>query len=78
LQPGDPMDLLTSREKEVLKLIAEGHTNTAIARILHLSIKTIEKHRSNLLEKLKVTDTASLIRLAIRYHLIFINEEYPE
>jgi DNA-binding NarL/FixJ family response regulator len=71
-----PLDLLTTREKEVLKLIAEGNTNAATAGILHLSIKTVEKHRSNLLEKLKVQDTASLIRLAIKYHLIFIDESH--
>jgi DNA-binding NarL/FixJ family response regulator len=70
----DQLDLLTTREKEILKLIAEGNTNASIARLLHLSIKTIEKHRSNLLNKLKVQDTAALIRLAIKSHLVFIDD----
>ncbi len=71
----NPLSLLTSRQVEILKLIAEGHTNLAISKLLNISVKTVEKHRSNLLSKLKVPDTASLIKLAIRYHLIFINED---
>jgi DNA-binding NarL/FixJ family response regulator len=72
----NPLELLTSREKEVLKLIAEGYTNTAMAGLMQISIKTVEKHRANLLIKTKAQDTAALIRLAIKYHLVFLDEEY--
>ena len=66
-------DLLTPREREILQLIAEGHTNYAIADLLSVSIKTVEKHRSNLMSKLKVHDAASLIQVAIKHALIFID-----
>jgi DNA-binding NarL/FixJ family response regulator len=67
------LDALTTREREVLKLIAEGNTNAEIAGILHISVKTVESHRANLLQKLGATDTAALIRLAIQHKLVFIN-----
>lgn len=70
---GISSDPLTVREKEVLKLIAEGNTNSAIAQILNISIKTVERHRANMLAKLNVQDTAALIRYAIQTHLIFID-----
>jgi len=57
--------LLTARESEVLQLIAEGGANKQIAAELNISIKTVEKHRQNLMEKLKIHDTASLTRYAI-------------
>jgi DNA-binding NarL/FixJ family response regulator len=69
-----PLDALTPREREVMKLIAEGQTNTGIARLLHISIKTVEKHRSNLMAKLGVHDTAALVRLAVQYRLVFIDD----
>lgn len=65
---------LSPREREVLKLIAEGDTNKAIARELQLSVKTVEKHRSRLMAKLEVHDVASLIRLAVKHGLIFEEE----
>ena len=71
----NPLHLLTSRQVEILKLIAEGYTNLTISSLLNISVKTVEKHRSDLISKLKVQDTASLIKLAIRYHLIFIDED---
>lgn len=64
-------DLVSLREREVLQLIAEGHTNAAIAESLSISVKTVEKHRANLMAKLEVNDLASLIRTAVRYGLIF-------
>ena len=67
-------ELLTIREKEVLKLIAEGNTNSTIAHILKISIKTVERHRSNMLAKLNINDTAGLIQYAIKTKLIFINQ----
>jgi DNA-binding NarL/FixJ family response regulator len=66
-------DLLTSREREVLQLIAEGNTNSLIAEKLGISEKTVEKHRANLMSKLKVHDVASLVRIAIRQKLIFLD-----
>lgn len=66
-------DLLTPREREVLQLVAEGHTNNAIAEILKISVKTVEKHRANLMTKLEVNDLASLIRESIRQGLILLD-----
>lgn len=65
-------DLLTPREREVLQLVAEGNTNAAIAETLHISIKTVEKHRSNVMSKLEVNDLASLIRQGIKHGLIML------
>ena len=56
---------LTSREMEVLQLIAEGKANKQTADELHISIKTVEKHRQSLMEKLNIHDTAGLTRYAI-------------
>jgi DNA-binding NarL/FixJ family response regulator len=64
-------DRVTLREREVLQLIAEGQTNVAVAGALNISVKTVEKHRANLMSKLEVNDLASLIRVAVRYGLIF-------
>jgi DNA-binding NarL/FixJ family response regulator len=61
---------LTPREEEVVKLIAEAYTNVQIAEILHLSEKTIESHRANVLRKLGMRDRVELVRYAIRRGLI--------
>jgi DNA-binding NarL/FixJ family response regulator len=61
---------LTSREKEILELIAEGYTNPQIAAKIFLSPFTVDTHRKNLLAKLNVKNTASLIRLAVEQKLI--------
>jgi DNA-binding NarL/FixJ family response regulator len=63
-------ELLSPREREVLQLISEGHTNSSTAEILGISLKTVEKHRANLMSKLEVHDLPSLIRTAIRLGLI--------
>lgn len=68
------VDLLTAREREVLQLVSEGHTNSAIADILSISVKTVEKHRANLMTKLEVNDLASLIRESIRRGLIILED----
>jgi DNA-binding NarL/FixJ family response regulator len=68
----DSKNELTSRELEVLQLIAEGRTNSAIAQALKVSIKTVEKHRANLMTKLEAHDLAGLIRTAIKQDLIII------
>jgi DNA-binding NarL/FixJ family response regulator len=67
---GDDFDLLTPRELEVLKLIAEGHTSKEIAVMLVISIKTVDRHRTNMLEKLGMRDRVELTRYAIRRGLI--------
>ncbi|HJT59789.1 MAG TPA: response regulator transcription factor [Ktedonobacteraceae bacterium] len=61
---------LTPREIEVLKLVAEGHTNQEIADRLVLSIKTVQAHRANVMEKLGLRDITQLVRFAIRHKLI--------
>jgi two-component system, NarL family, response regulator NreC len=66
----DPLDLLTSREREVLQMIAEGKTNKEIATSLNLSVYTIEAHRGRLMEKLNLHSTGELVRFAVRSGLI--------
>ncbi len=61
---------LTSREMEVLQLIAEGRANKETAEVLHISVKTVEKHRQSLMEKLNIHDTAGLTRHAISAGII--------
>ncbi len=61
---------LTPREEQVVKLIAEAHTNTQIAEILHLAEKTVESHRANVLRKLGMRDRVELVRYAIRRGLV--------
>lgn len=64
---------LTSREAEVLQLIAEGFANKQIAAELGLSVKTVEKHRQQVMNKLKIHDTASLVRHAVAQGIIETN-----
>lgn len=63
-------EFLTSREQEVLQLVAEGHVNKQIASVLGISIKTIEKHRQQLMDKLNVHDIAGLTRYAISHGVV--------
>ena len=63
-------DPLTDREREVLRMIAEGKTTRDIAAELRLSPKTVESHRNRLMQKLEIHGTAGLTRYAIRRHLI--------
>jgi two-component system response regulator NreC len=65
--PGNP---ISDRERQVLQLVAEGKTTKEIASLLGISVKTAESHRSNLMEKLNIHDTAGLVRYAIRIGLI--------
>ncbi|HVE68748.1 MAG TPA: response regulator transcription factor [Solirubrobacteraceae bacterium] len=67
---GGPREPLTPREQEVVKLIAEAHTNTQIAEVLHLAEKTVESHRANVLRKLGMRDRVELVRYAIRRGLV--------
>jgi two-component system, NarL family, response regulator NreC len=66
----DPLDLLTSREREVLQMIAEGKTNKEIAGALNLSVYTVEAHRGRVMEKLNVHSAGELVRFAVRNGLI--------
>jgi len=62
--------LLTPRQREILQLIAEGHSTKEMASILHLSVKTVETHRTQLMARLDVHDVAGLVRYAIRIGLV--------
>jgi DNA-binding NarL/FixJ family response regulator len=66
----EQFDVLTARELEVLKLIAEAHTSKEIADALFISIKTVDRHRQNILDKLGMRDRVELTRYAIRRGLI--------
>jgi two-component system response regulator NreC len=66
----DSFDLLTPREKEVLQLLAEGKTNKEVAALLDVSPYTIESHRTNLMEKLNVHNTAEIVLYAVRKGLV--------
>lgn len=68
----DPYDLLTDREKQVLKLIAEGNTHKEAADVLNISVKTVIAHQTNISEKLKIHSRAGLIKFAIQKGIIRI------
>jgi two-component system response regulator NreC len=68
-------DSLTLREKEVLRLAAEGRTTPEIADMLHLSVKTVEKHRASMMHKLGLQSLPELIKYAIRKGLIEMEED---
>lgn len=63
-------DGLTPREREVVKLISRGLTNREIARLLHISVKTVDRHRANIMEKLNIHNRVELLKYAIRKGLI--------
>ena len=63
-------DVLTVRQREILKLIAEGKTNKEIGDLLYLSVRTVERHRANIMDKLNIRKTAELVQYALRKHLI--------
>jgi DNA-binding NarL/FixJ family response regulator len=63
-------ETLTQREREILKLIAEGYRNKEIADFLDISVKTVEKHRANLMEKLDLHSASSLTAFALEKGLI--------
>ena len=70
-RPPEPRaDPLSPREREVLKLVAEGYTSRRIAEELVISEKTVERHRSNLMDKLGMRDRVELTRYAIRTGLV--------
>jgi DNA-binding NarL/FixJ family response regulator len=66
----DPYESLSEREREILQLIAEGHTNKDIALILSISPATVDTHRAHILQKLDVHNTAELVLYAVRKGVI--------
>jgi two-component system, NarL family, response regulator NreC len=72
----DPYELLTSREREVLHLIAEGHTNAEVAAMLVISPRTVEFHRANLMRKLGMRTQADLIRYALQRRILPPEDEF--
>ena len=70
LRSGTPWETLTQREREVLKLIAEGYKNREIADYLYINVKTVEKHRANLMTKLDLHNTSALTAFAMEKGLV--------
>jgi DNA-binding NarL/FixJ family response regulator len=68
--PEDPYGRLTDREREVFQLLVEGRTNAQVAEILFISAKTVDNHRTHLMEKLGVHNTAELLRYAAKHGLL--------
>jgi DNA-binding NarL/FixJ family response regulator len=71
---GGALEQLTPRQREVLQLVAEGNSVKEIAQLLHLSVKTVETHRSQLMERLDIHDVVGLVRYAIRVGLVASDE----
>lgn len=73
-ESGDPLTLLTDREREILQLVAEGLTSKEIAQRLNVSIRTIDAHRANIMNKLNIHTTPGLVKFAIRHRLTTVEE----
>lgn len=71
--PPSPLAKLSGRQREILQLIAEGYTTKDIAQRLDLSVKTVETHRAQLMERLEIHDVPGLVRLAIRVGLVQVD-----
>ncbi|MEK7755318.1 MAG: response regulator transcription factor [Acidobacteriota bacterium] len=69
----DPLDQLSSREREIVQMVAEGRTSAQIAQVLGLSAKSVETYRSRAMHKLKVSDVPGLVKIAIQYGLISLD-----
>jgi DNA-binding NarL/FixJ family response regulator len=69
-EPVGPLEMLTPRQREILQLLAEGHSTKDIAHTLQLSAKTVETHRAQLMERLGIHDVPGLVRYAIRSGLV--------
>ena len=70
VEAGAELDRLTARQREILQLIAEGHGTRDIAARLGLSVKTVESHRSQLMDRLDIHDVPGLVRFAVRTGLV--------
>lgn len=64
------LDMLTPRQREILQLIAEGKTTKEVARVLGISVKTVETHRTQLMDRLQIYDIPSLVRFAMRMGIV--------
>ncbi len=62
--------MLTARERQIVQLAAEGYKNREIAEMLNISLKTVETHRANVMQKLNISDRVELVRYAIREGII--------
>lgn len=69
-KPETALSALTRREREIVQLIAEGKINKEVARLLDISVKTVETHRATAMHKLKLRSTAELVRYAVRNSII--------
>lgn len=65
-----PREPLTTREREVLKMVSEGKSNNETANLLNISVRTVENHRANIMKKLKLKKTADLVRYAVKEGLV--------
>lgn len=68
--PQNEAQSLTTRQKEILRLVAQGYTNREIGERLDISVRTVEVHRFNLMRRLRVRNVAQLLRQALAMHLI--------
>lgn len=68
-----PLETLSRREREILQLVAEGHSSSEIGKLLSLSSKTVDTYRSRLMQKLGLSDVVSLVKFAIQHGLISLN-----
>jgi DNA-binding NarL/FixJ family response regulator len=73
----DPYQRLTAKEKDTLRLLAEGHTSREIADLLHVSLKTVNGHRLEMRKKLDLSSRADLVKCAIRHGLVSMDAEPP-
>jgi DNA-binding NarL/FixJ family response regulator len=69
-ESADPAALLTPRQREILQLVAEGRSTKEVAQLLELSVKTVETHRAQIMERLDIHDLAGLVRYAVRAGLV--------
>jgi DNA-binding NarL/FixJ family response regulator len=73
-ETGVPLMRLTPRQREILQLVAEGHSSKEIAEILNMKVKTVEVHRMQLMNRLDIHDIAGLVRYAVRHQLIILGK----
>ena len=72
--PSTIIERLSSREREIVQMVVEGHTNKTVAQLLNISTKTVEKHRAALMRKLKVRSLPELILIATKHRLAFLDD----
>ena len=75
---GDPYESLTTRERQVLQMIAEGRTNRLISEALGIAIKTVDTHRTRLMRKLDIHSQTGLVKFAIRKGIVYLDDYVPQ